>query len=275
MSEKRKLKKFDKKIQKKQIKQRKEKLSKLTTEELMAKRKGINPKSESKADYMKRRKSELKKPSPAKIVPILGAIAKAALAAGKVAKGVGAVAKGIKAGATLAKGVKAVGTAQKIGKGVKVATKIAKTAKSVIDRTGGTPPPREKMADKGMQKFASMDFAKASPATLMGPGPSPLKPRSKDSGVIAQPKKNFDASSAFKMKGFGGFGNKPSPAKLSAVAKIGIKAGVKAVKTIKKAYKNYKAKNTIDVDGGKYGGYARKVDMENAIKRRKVGTRTN
>ena len=217
MSKKSKLKKLDKKIQKKQIEKRKEDLSKLSTKELMAKRRGVDPKSESKADYIKRRKSELKKPSPAKIVPILGAIAKAALAAGKVAKGVGAVAKGIKAGATLAKGVKAVGTAQKIGKAVKVAKTVGMAAKSVIDKTGGTPPPRQKVADKGMQKFASMDFAKASPATLMGPGPSPFKPQPADRKV-----KNFDSASAFKMKGFSGYGNesstKKSPAKAGQTA---------------------------------------------------------
>ncbi len=101
----------------------------------MAKRKGINPKSESKADYVKRRKSEMTKPSPAKIVPIIAAIGKAALAAGKVAKGVGAVVKGVKAGATLAKGVKAVGTAQKIGKAIKVAKTVGTAAKTFIDKT--------------------------------------------------------------------------------------------------------------------------------------------
>ena len=96
MSEKSKLKKLDKKIQKKQIEKRKEDLSKLSTKELMAKRRGVDPKSESRADYVKRRKSEMSKPSPAKFLPILGAIGKAVAAAGKVAKG-------IKAGATLAK----------------------------------------------------------------------------------------------------------------------------------------------------------------------------
>ena len=110
-------------------------------------------------------------------------------------------------------------------------------AKSVIDKTGGTPPPREKMADKGMQKFASMDFA-----------------------------------SAFKMKGFGGYGNEPSPAKL-AVAKIAVKAGAKAVKAVKKAYKSYKTSKQQSPKS--YGGYGRKIDMENAIKRRKIGTGSN
>ena len=231
MSKKSKLKKLDKKIQKKQIEKRKEDLSKLSTKELMAKRRGVDPKSESRADYVKRRKSEMSKPSPAKFLPILGAIGKAVAAAGKVAKG-------IKAGATLAKGVKAVGTAQKIGKAAKVAKTVGMAAKSVIDKTGGTPPPREKMADKGMQKFASMDFG-----------------------------------SAFKMKGFGGYGNEPSPAKL-AVAKIAVKAGAKAVKAVKKVYQNSKG-TAIDPKLKARTGYSRRIDMENAIKRRKISTGSN
>ena len=158
MSKKSKLKKLDKKIQKKQIEKRKEDLSKLSTKELMAKRRGVDPKSESRADYVKRRKSEMSKPSPAKFLPILGAI-------------------------------------------------------------------------------ASMDFA-----------------------------------SAFKMKGFGGYGNEPSPAKL-AVAKIAVKAGAKAVKAVKKAYKSYKTSKQQSPKS--YGGYGRKIDMENAIKRRKIGTGSN
>tara|TARA_R110002050_G_scaffold226586_1_gene362290 strand:+ start:506 stop:850 length:345 start_codon:yes stop_codon:yes gene_type:complete len=64
MNKNRKLRKTDKKIQKKQIQQRKEKLSKLSTEQLMDKRRGTNPKSESKTDYIKRKKSEM---SPLKL----------------------------------------------------------------------------------------------------------------------------------------------------------------------------------------------------------------
>lgn len=263
MSKKSKLKKLDKKIQKKQIEKRKEDLSKLSTKELMAKRRGVDPKSESRADYVKRRKSEMSKPSPAKFLPILGAIGKAVAAAGKVAKG-------IKAGATLAKGVKAVGTAQKIGKAAKVAKTVGMAAKSVIDKTGGTPPPREKMADKGMQKFASMDFAKASPNKILIKPPHPLNPKTPN--ATREKVKNFDSASAFKMKGFGGYGNEPSPAKL-AVAKIAVKAGAKAVKAVKKAYKSYKTSKQQSPKS--YGGYGRKIDMENAIKRRKIGTGSN
>jgi hypothetical protein len=194
MSEKRKLKKFDKKIQKKQIKQRKENLSKLSTEQLMDKRKGVNPKSESKADYMKRRKGEMSKRSPAKIIPIIAAIGKAALAAGKVAKGVG----------TAIKGAKAAVSASKIGKAVKVAGKVAKGVKSVIDRTGGTPPAQSGPKSKALDKFSSISFAKASPNKIVGGGPSIFKPRAKD----APRKTTNPAESAFKMKGFSGFKKK-------------------------------------------------------------------
>jgi hypothetical protein len=210
MNKNRKLKKTDKKIKKKQIQQRKEKLSKLSTKELMDKREGINPKSESKADYIKRRKGEMNKPSPAKIVPIIAAIGKAALAAGKVVKGVGAAVKGVKAAAT----------ASKIGKAVKAvkaskAMKVAKGVKSVIDQTGGTPPAQGGAKSQSLQKFASMDF-KSSPNKMV------VRLDNLITTKDAPRKKNFDTASAFKMKGFGGFGNesstKKSPAKAGQTA---------------------------------------------------------
>lgn len=256
MNKNRKLKRTDKKIKKKQIQQRKEKLSKLSTKELMDKREGINPKSESKADYIKRRKGEMNKPSPAKIVPIIAAIGKAALAAGKVVKGVGAAVKGVKAAAT----------ASKIGKAVKAvkaskAMKVAQGVKSVIDQTGGTPPAQGGAKSQSLQKFASMDF-RSSPNKLTA-GPSPFKPQPADTR-----KKNFDTASAFKMKGFSGFGNEPSPAKL-AVAKVAVKAGIKAGKAIKKAYQNYKG-TAVDPKLKAATGYARKVDLQKANARLKA-----
>lgn len=251
MNKNRKLKRTDKKIKKKQLQQTKEKLSKLSTKELMDKRKGINPKSESKADYIKRRKGDMNKPSPAKL-PFLAAL---------VTK-IGAAAKGIKAGAALAKGAKAVGTAQKIGKAAKIASKAVGTAKSVINQTGGTPPAQGGAKSQSLQKFASMDF-KSSPNKLVGPGPSPFKPQPADTR-----KKNFDTASAFKMKGFSGFGNEPSPAKLG-VAKIAVKAGIKAGKAIKKAYQNYKG-TAVDSKLKAATGYARKVDLQKANARLKA-----
>ena len=296
MNKNRKLKRTDKKIKKKQLQQTKEKLSKLSTKELMDKRKGINPKSESKADYIKRRKGEMNKPSPAKL-PFLAAL---------VTK-IGAAAKGIKAGAALAKGAKAVGTAQKIGKAAKIASKAVGTAKSVINQTGGTPPAQGGAKSQSLQKFASMDF-KSSPNKLVGPGPSPFKPQPADTR-----KKNFDTASAFKMKGFSGFGEtvasasagglmkrnlkaktsemmplqkeylqklkvktktgpdnkkRKSPAKLG-VAKIAVKAGVKAGKAIKKAYQNYKG-TAVDPKLKAATGYARKVDLQKANARLKA-----
>lgn len=250
MNKNRKLKRTDKKIKKKQLQQTKERLSKLSTKELMDKREGINPKSESKADYIKRRKGEMNKPSPAKL-PFLAALA---------AK-IGTAAKGIKAGAALAKGAKAVGTAQKIGKAAKIASKAVGTAKSVINQTGGTPPAQGGAKSESLQKFASMDF-KSSPNKLTA-GPSPFKPQPADTR-----KKNFDTASAFKMKGFSGFGNEPSPAKL-AVAKVAVKAGIKAGKAIKKAYQNYKG-TAVDPKLKAATGYARKVDLQKANARLKA-----
>jgi len=59
---KRKEKKVDKKIKKRRLKESKEKFSKLSTKNLMAKKDGTYvDKSESKADYIKRRKAQLKK----------------------------------------------------------------------------------------------------------------------------------------------------------------------------------------------------------------------
>tara|TARA_X000001382_G_scaffold106452_1_gene81845 strand:- start:14 stop:811 length:798 start_codon:yes stop_codon:yes gene_type:complete len=260
MNKNRKLKRTDKKIKKKQLQQTKERLSKLSTEQLMDKRRGINPKSESKADYIKRRKSEMSKPSPAKIVPIIAAIGKAAAGAAKIAKG-------IKAGAALAKGVKAVGTAQKIGKAVGTAKKVigaAQQAKSFIDRT--RPADTGKIVNKGMQKFAAMDFAKSSPNRILIKPPHPLNPKTPNASRASV--KNFDAGSAFKMKGFSGFGNEPSPAKLG-VAKIAVKAGIKAGKAIKKAYQNYKG-TAVDSKLKAATGYARKVDLQKANARLKA-----
>jgi len=256
MNKNRKLKKTDKKIKKKQIQQRKEKLSKLSTKELMDKREGINPKSESKADYIKRRKGEMNKPSPAKIVPIIAAIGKAALAAGKVVKGVGAAVKGVKAAAT----------ASKIGKAVKAvkaskAMKVAKGVKSFIDQTGGTPPAQAGAKSQSLQKFASMDF-KSSPNKFV------IRQDNLITTKDAPRKKNFDSASAFKMKGFSGFGNEPSPAKLG-VAKIGLKAAAKAGKAIKKAYQNYKG-TAVDPKLKAATGYARKVDLQKANARLKA-----
>ena len=60
--EKRKEKKLDKKIKKRNLKESKEKFSKLSTKDLMAKKDGTyNDKSESRAEYIERRKTELKK----------------------------------------------------------------------------------------------------------------------------------------------------------------------------------------------------------------------
>ena len=157
MKGKRKLKNLDKRVQKKNLQKTKDKLSKLSNSELELMRQGGKlAKGESKADYIKRRKGEMSKSSPAKIVPIIAAIGKAALAAGKVAKG-------IKAGAALAKGVKAVGTAQKIGKAIGTAKKVIGTAKAVKGTMDAISPkiPNRAPSNKGMEKFSQMQFGKS------------------------------------------------------------------------------------------------------------------
>jgi len=207
MKGKRKLKRADKKIKKKQLQQTKERLSKLSNSELELMRQGGKlAKGESKADYIKRRKGEMSKSSPAKIVPIIAAIGKAALAAGKVAKG-------IKAGAALAKGVKAVGTAQKIGKAIGTAKKVIGTAKAVKGTMDAISPkiPNRAPSNKGMQKFSQMQFAKS-------PNKFVVRLDNLMTTKDAPRKKNFSAASAFRMKGFSGFGNKKSPVKAGQTA---------------------------------------------------------
>ena len=219
MRGKRKLKNLDKRVQKKNLQKTKNKLSKLSNSELELMRQGGKlAKGESKADYIKRRKGEMSKSSPAKIVPIIAAIGKAALAAGKVAKGVGAVVKGVKAGAALAKGVKAVGTAQKIGKAIGTAKKVIGTAKAVQGTMDAMSPknPNRSPGNKGMQKFSQMQFGK-SPNKMVVKLPHPIR----KGGGLNEPaprRKIFNTASAFKMKGFSGFGNKKSPVKAGQTA---------------------------------------------------------